>query len=199
MNINNNLNLGVNAYYGTRQDDKCRVDATWNGSKFVLKEARLKSEILGFSFLSVTGRDTVYGMYAQYAKDSSPGEPKIVVKIQTPQGLEEHCVNVKEVDPKSATEIEMFALCTYADASGQGVKGTSGSWQMLKYHCSNTRGRGAYHTLNRLEEYATVRRDWTKLVRSSVNDCINNGMYRQVMEGNSLLDLFKRVTGKNFD
>ncbi len=60
-------------------------------------------------------------MTAKYAEDDSEDNPVIKVNVTKPNGKEEYLININEVNPRNASEIEMFALCSYADAKGSGI------------------------------------------------------------------------------
>lgn len=195
MNIND-VNHGINSYYNGTRNNSRRVAQAFDRYGILLKEGELKSGILGSSFLEVAGSDKVYGMVAKYAEGSTEGKPVIKVRVETPRGAEEHCINVKEVDPRNATEIEMFALCTYVDVTGQGAKGMSGSWHMAKY-CSDNAGRGKhYRTPHNLEEYWTVKHNWVEMVSDAADGCMGGGLYGQAMNGRKLLSMFRTHIGK---
>ena len=194
-----NMNYGINTYSGAGQNHNRRVECSIDNSNFVLKEGRLKSNIIGIGSLVVAGDDTWHGITASYADDYSETNPLIKVRVETPHGVEEHHINVKEVDPRNATEIEMFALCSYADATGQGTGSASGSWQTLMYHISYA-GHNDYSGMpNSLEECNTVRRNWVETVSSVVDDYMNGGLYRQAIDGRKLVDLFDSHIEKYFN
>lgn len=83
---------------------------------------------LGMGFLLTPGSGV--GMTARQI--INPDSDDIIVKVRLTGG-NEYDVNLKEVDPRNATAIEMFAYCQYADSIGAGVANTHfGSWSALK-------------------------------------------------------------------
>lgn len=106
------------------------------------------SEILGMGFLHDKNNPISYGMTAKYAEDYSEENPVIKVTVTKPNGKEEYRININEVNPRNASEIEMFALCNYADANGIGTGGTFGSWQTLNYYRDNASHNGYFELTN---------------------------------------------------
>ena len=98
-----------------------------NGIRFYQKEVRLDSGIIGFGTLE---DGTVYS--ANYAANSTVGNPVIEIRMQRGNGKEElYIVSPRNVDPKNASQLEMFALCAYADSQGILGSSTSGTYQKL--------------------------------------------------------------------
>ncbi len=84
--------------------------------------------VLGIGFLHEKNNTVHYGMCAKYAENYSEENPVIKVNVTRQGKTEEYHININEVNPRNATEIEMFALCSYADAKGMG----RGCWESLK-------------------------------------------------------------------
>ena len=194
-----NMNHGINTYGGVGQNQNSKVECSVDKSNFAIKEGRLKSNIIGIGSLVIAGDDTWHGISASYADDYSEGNPVIKVRVETPHGVEEHHIDVREVDPRNATEIEMFALCSYADANGQGTGSASGSWQVLMYHISNAGHNGYLEMPNSLDKCSTEKKNWVEAARSAVDDYMNGGLYRQAMDGRKLLDIFDSHIEKYFN
>ena len=151
-----------------------------------------ETNVLGIGFLDVPGTNMKYGMKVEYAEEYSADNPVIKVTVQTLQGAEEHLINVKEINPKNASEIEMFALCNYADATGQGTGGTFGSWQTLKYYSDNAVHNGYFERSDTMNLFKTRKQDWASMVESMISDYMNGGLYKQALDGNKLINLFKQ-------
>lgn len=151
-------------------------------------------DVLGIGFLDVPGTNMKYGMKAEYAEDYSPDNPVIKVTVQTLQGVEEHLINIKEINPKNASELEMFALCNYADAAGQGTGGTFGSWQTLKYYSDNAVHNGYLKISGTTDLFKTRKQDWASMVEAMISDYMNGGQYRQALDGEKLMHIFGQWT-----
>lgn len=80
-------------------------------------EGTLKSGIIGLSSFG-TG-DNFHLLEAGYADDSTTDNPIIKVRISDESGAnKEFKVNINDIDPRNATQLEMFALCSYAETHG---------------------------------------------------------------------------------
>ena len=161
------------------------------------KEYSMKTEtsrsndgVLGIGFLHEKNSNMHYGMCAKYADDYSEDVPVIKVTVQKPNGKEEYHININDVDPRNATEIEMFALCNYADAKGMGTGGTFGSWYTLNYYRDNASHNGYFEFINETDSFKSVKQDWMKMVQLMMKDYMNAGLYKQSLDGKRLLELF---------
>ena len=131
-------------------------------------------------------------MTAKYAEDDSEDNPVIKVNVTKPNGKEEYLININEVNPRNASEIEMFALCNYADAKGIGTGGTFGSWQTLNYYRDNASHNGYFELSNDLDSFEGVKQDWMKMVQFMMKDYMEAGLFKQSLDGKGLLGIFKR-------
>ena len=131
-------------------------------------------------------------MTAKYAEDDSEDNPVIKVNVTKPNGKEEYLININEVNPRNASEIEMFALCSYADAKGIGTGGTFGSWQTLNYYRDNASHNGYFELSNGTDSFQNVKQDWMKMVQLMMKDYMEAGLFKQSMDGKGLLGIFER-------
>ena len=134
-------------------------------------------------------------MTAKYAEDDSEDNPVIKVNVTKPNGKEEYLININEVNPRNASEIEMFALCSYADAKGIGTGGTFGSWQTLNYYRDNASHNGYFELSNGTDSFQNVKQDWMKMVRVMMKDYMDAGLFKQSMDGRGLLGIFEKMEG----
>lgn len=190
MNANGIEAGNIIQYSNTYKTEKAGNQKTFQTSKS--SSTNINTNVLGIGFLDVPGTNMKYGMKAEYADDYSADNPVIKVTVQTMHGAEEHHINVKEINPKNASEIEMFALCNYADATGRGTGGTFGSWQTLKYYSDNAVHNRYFERSNTTELFQSLKQDWASMVKSMIGDYMNGGLYKQALDGNKLLDIFKR-------
>lgn len=154
-------------------------------------------KVLGIGFLASSNHNMKYGICAEYAEDYSEDNPIIKVTVQTGNGEQAYSININDINPRSATEIEMFALCNYADATGKGTGGTFGSWQTMRYYSINAIHNGYLKESNDLENFKTLKQDWVFMVREMMQDYTNAGLYKQGMDGNKLLETF--IARENMD
>ncbi len=145
------------------------------------------TKVLGIGFLHAGGNWS-YGMRAVYGENSTSGNPIIKVLVTKGMGnVEEYDVNINKVNARNATEIEMFALCSYADANGSGTGGTFGSWQTLNYYRHNANHLDRFEMTNTIDKFTLLKQDWTAMVQSMIIEYRNGGLYKQVLDGNKLL------------
>lgn len=148
--------------------------------------------ILGIGFLHEKNSNISYGMRAEYADNYSEANPVIKVVVRRSNGKEEYNININDIDPRNATEIEMFALCNYADAKGIGTGGTFGSWQTLNYYRDNAAHNGYFKLTNGMDSFESVRQDWMAMVQTMIKDYMEAGLYKQSLDGKGLLGIFSR-------
>lgn len=43
-----------------------------------------------------------------------------------------------------------------------------------------------------MDLFKTLKQDWTSMVESMINDYMNGGLYKQAMDGNKLMNIFKQ-------
>lgn len=127
-------------------------------------EGRLKSGVIGLTALQV-GSDFL-NVSARYADSSTAEDPVIEVQVSAEDGsgFKNYQVHINEIDPKNATELELFALCSYADQKGMsGVTDGQSSYMALLEYVSNY---GGYGHAGSVEEFAEKKQDWEALVKA---------------------------------
>ena len=127
-----------------------------------------------------------------YAEDYSEENPVIKVNVTRQGKTEEYRININEVNPRNASEIEMFALCNYADAKGIGTGGTFGSWQTLNYYRDNASHNGYFELAIGIDSFKSVKQNWMKMVRLMMKDYMDAGLFKQSLDGKGLLGIFER-------
>lgn len=147
-----------------------------------------KQKVLGIGFLNAPTGNISYGMRAEYAENFTSKKPIIKVTIQTGHSEETHYIDVNNVDARNATEIEMFALCCYADDIGKGTGGKFGTWQMLNYYRTNASDNGNFNLTKSMASCLSVRQNWLLMIEQMRKLYIESGLYKQSLDGNLLLE-----------
>lgn len=163
--------------------------------QMMLPENAASPEVLGIGFLDAGG-GVSYGMTASYADGSTVENP--VIKVSVTKGknnVESFEININEIDVNNATAIEMFALCNYADAIGKGTDSTFGSWNTLKNFAYNAEHLEEFSLAGNYEDFISVKHDWSKMVASMTNTYMQAGIYKQLMDGKKLAEIFKLSKG----
>ena len=83
-------------------------------------EKRSQGEIIGLTMIPEEYNGVTYGMVAIMPEDFDPDNP--IIQISSNAKGENHVYNIEinKINPQDATEMEMFALCSYADKIGKG-------------------------------------------------------------------------------
>lgn len=139
-------------------------------------------DLLGIGFFSVSGSNMKYGMKAEYAEDSAADNPIIKVTVQTGHGAEEYRIPINEVNPRNATEIEMFALLSYTDAQGISDGGSFGSYQRMKVYAENAEMNGHWEGNHSFDDVQNRRYDWQQIVIDMWDDYSDAGIYSQMLQ-----------------
>lgn len=191
MEITNNTPSG--AYVNEYKNKSMPKQDYENTMKAKMPETGKKeNKTLGMGFLHDKNSPVSYGMVAKYTEDSTENNPIIRVRVTKPNGTEEYRININEVNPRNASEIEMFALCCYADDKGIGTGGTFGSWQTLNYYRDNASHNGYFELTNETDSFQSVKQDWMKMVQLMMKDYMGAGLYKQSLDGEGLLGIFER-------
>lgn len=176
--------LGNITYETSIQNDKTKLpEKTFQAEKNVSKPEK----VLGIGFLNAPAGNISYGMRAEYAEDSTPDNPIIKVTIQKIGSEEVHYVNVNNINATSASEIEMFAFCCYADDTGQGTGGKFGTWQTLNYYRTNASNNGEFRYTKSLDLCLSVKQNWLSMIQKMKKLYIETGLYKQALDGDLLL------------
>lgn len=164
-----------------------------------LTEEKNDSEILGLTMIPEEGSSITYGMRAQYAANSSEENPIVQITSNYGGKTVSYNVNINEVDPKYASQLEMFALCSYADDKGISDGGTFGSFQKLKYYADNAQTNGLCSGLSGTDSFINTKYNWEDIVSQMMDDYLDAGIYNQYKDGTKLLSLFDKfsTTHKN--
>lgn len=124
-------------------------------------EGRLKSGIVGFS--SVGQGDELRLLEARYADNSTTDNPVMEVRISRESGETQiFQVNINDIDPRNASQMEMFALCSHADAQGISDEGLGKTSYMKYLECAGQSGMEASNT----DDFVNKKQDWTQMKNS---------------------------------
>ncbi len=139
--------------------------------------------ILGSTLYTDAKTNERYTITAAYADSFTPTTPMIKITAQKQDGTkQEYTVNIDEVDANSASDLEMFALCSYADTHEKRTEGTKSRWEMLKGYVQD----------NPLDAGAMQKRDWLSMVDNTKNTYMETNLYSQVTDGNQLTHFLEK-------
>lgn len=129
-----------------------------------------------------------YGMLAFNSDRSTEEDP--IIKISCNYGGQQryYDVHVNEVDPRNASAVEMFALCSYMDEKGMTDRGTFGSYAKLHAMGSNASMSNGFIDLDDSSNY-NVKVDWIKMLKEMANEYLKvPETYAQSLDANKLAD-----------
>lgn len=136
-------------------------------------------------------------MMSEYAKDFSYENPVIRVMLQKENGeTEDHRVNIHEIDTRNASEIEIFALCTYADNYEKKTGKNDDYWQIFQYYRECALKDGYLETTDQGKDFEMIKKDWDSMIHSKAVDYMDSKLYKQSLDGNKLLDMFQKYSGE---
>lgn len=145
------------------KDDKDETTAYFSGVRAWHKEAGvyLTSPILGFG-----GTDDGMSFDAIYANSSTAENPVIEVRMRDKDGVEKTVkVNVNQVDPTNATQLEMFTLLIHQDKQGNAGGTLMQSYNDLIYRAQNSTN-GDMRAKN-MQDFMSWRQNWRNLTMAS--------------------------------
>lgn len=155
-----------------------------------LTEENNDNKILGLTMIPEEGSNITYGMRAQYAEESTEDDPIVQVTSNYGGKTVSYNVHINDVDPGRASQLEMFALCSYVDDKGNSDSGTLGSYQKLKYYSLNAQDNGYCSGLNGTDSFVNAKFNWEVIVTKMMDDYLSAGVYNQYQDGNKLLAMF---------
>ncbi len=124
---------------------------------------------LGLTMIPYGNTNISYGMVAYYSEDSTPDDP--IIKVSSNYGGQDRAYNVhvNRVNPKNASELEMFALLSYSDDVGITDGGSFGSFHKLKVTASNANLYGIGEDVYDYENFTKVKQDWIEIMKSMMS------------------------------
>ena len=126
------------------------------------KEGRLQSGIIGLSLFGAD--DNFRSLEARYADDSTAEDPIIEIRISEEGGIPTvFRINVNDIDPKNATQLEMFALCSHADAQGIAVSDGKGDAYKLLLEYASACG----YEEDAVVDFVGKKRNWAEIVNEA--------------------------------
>lgn len=161
-------------YAGYAASDNAKVNEFYSGLSSAVEKTEGKGtgEVLGLTMLPYSNTMS-YGMSAFYSEDSTPADP--IIHINSNYGGENRSydVHVNEVDPRNASQLEMFALSCYQDDQGITESGTFGSFSRMKAYAGNDADLGRGMDLQNPEN-AFAKFDWVSMLKRMAAEYLQN-------------------------
>ena len=120
-----------------------------------------------------------YEMQARYAPHSTTDNPIVRVTVKDGDERISYDVKVFDVDPRNASQLEIFALMSYADDQGISRSGNMGSYRQLQMYADNAQQNGYWEGNGSLEDFVGNKQNWTQMMEQMYNDYADSGIYSQ--------------------
>ncbi len=134
-------------------------------------EISFTSGIIGLSFVAGTEEP----MSARMDKSSTKEDPVVLVQVGSGDKRKDVLIHVNEVNPESATELEMFAFLNYIDAQNGKTMASDGAWQTYNSLRNRLVETESVDNVTAEGNYNTIRVNWIQKIQQAVED----GMLRQ--------------------
>lgn len=148
-----------------------------------------KNEYLGMTAIADGNTNISYIIHTRYAQQSGKKNPMIEV-IWNHAG-ENRCqpVSIKAINPQKATMLEMFALCSFADAVGI-YKEDVGSFQKLKCYAYHAAMNGRCREIANYNDFCKQKLNWDDIVNYMKDVYLDAEVYNQYQQCLKLMDMF---------
>lgn len=148
-----------------------------------------KNEYLGMTTIADGNMNISYIIHTRYAPKSTKKNPMIEV-IWNYAG-ENRCqpVSIKTINPQKATMLEMFALCSFADAVGI-YKEDAGSFQKLKCYAYHAAMNGRCREITNYNDFCKRKLNWDDIVNYMKDVYLDAEVYNQYQQCLKLMDMF---------
>lgn len=163
-------------------------------------EKQEDGDVLGLTMIKEPGTDRFWGMKTKYAECSTQDNPVIYVETNYGGKTVSYNVNINEVDPNSASQIEMFALCSYADDIGIGDNSTFGTYNTLRSYAEMANHNGYLDSqmeeLSTFEQFKNVKLNWVNMSKKVMDLLYKCNDLIQYEKGLNIMDLFSKYPVK---
>lgn len=186
MNCSTDHMLGRVQYEKSGND---KIDAFYENMSTAAEKSTSHAVGNALALTSIPYNDSLsYGMLAFHSDKSTAEDP--IIKISCNYGGQQryYDVHVNEVDPRNASAVEMFALCSYMDEEGITDGGTFGSYAKLHTMGSNASMINGFIDLDDSSNY-NVKVDWIKMLKEMASEYLKTPeTYAQSLAANKLAD-----------
>lgn len=171
-----------------------KTDESEDGTGDVLRaEYEEEGEFLGITMIPEEGKHVIYGMRAVLLQRSGSDGP-IVQVVSNLGGKEEiYHVDISKVNPQKATQLEMFALLSYADKMELIDGGSFGAYQQLEVYAMNASHNGYCDSLMGGDIFIDRNFDWSDIIEKIMRDYLESGIDKQYDACKRLLDFFESI------
>lgn len=148
------------------------------------------SEYLGMTNIADGKSNISYVIFAQYSKDSTENNPIIGISMFYQGNTLSKQVYIKKVNPKHATMLEMFALCSFADDKNLYEGEAANSFQQLKGYAHNAAMHGIFQKITQYKDFCGKKIDWDHMINAVKDVYLEKESFGQYQECLKLMELF---------
>ena len=164
-----------------------KIDAFYSNMSSAVEKSNSEStgEVLGLTMLPYSNMMS-YGMSAFYSDASTAEDP--IVRVSSNYGGEQryYDVHVNDVNPRNASQLEMFALASYQDDQGITDGGTFGSFSRMKTYGGNASMNGSFADLQDPAN-VSIKLDWVSMLQEMAQNYLQNSQtYSQYLDASKL-------------
>lgn len=193
INISSN-NYSDLANIASIDSTQTKINQFISGLSCAVEKTDKKNSNTPISITSIqTGPNSMGGAAAKYATESTETDPIIQVIVTGASETERYNVHVKDVNPSSASQLEMFALSAYTDDKGITEPGTFGTYSRLNVYQLNAADNGMSPQLNSSQDFYK-KIDWLTVVKKMANCYLQNAAtYKQYLDADKLSNIFSSL------
>lgn len=186
MSAVNNIKMSYQEYKSYVKNNKSSKLAN-RSYHMDMGDAANKESLLGSITITNTDTNTKCEWKAAYDENFTSDMPLVkVTSSDTGGNQQQYVINIDEIDVNDASDVEMFALCSYMDAHEKQTNGVKHSWDALRNYVSENHVK-APSGENGIQKY-----DWLAMVTEAKNEYIESKQYSQVTDGNQMLYLLEK-------
>lgn len=164
-----------------------------------IEQAETGGEELGFTMVPEEGKQVVYGMSARLSEKSTVYNPIVQIRSNLNGENKVYLVEIHKIKPQHASQMEMFALCSYADYIGEGTGSTFGSYHTLRMMQDTAQTRDVTPTVNdgvsAVDNFMNAKKDWVQICKQAcdlLKDVSEMRVRDLFMKGKKLTGLLER-------
>ncbi len=146
------------------------------------------NEYLGITNVADDKSNLSYFLYARYSHHSTAQEPRIVVYHQGESTGKKVYINL--INPKNATMLEMFALCSYADDTGLYRGEQRVAYAQLQRCARKAAKYGLYQPIRGYKDFCNHKMNWDKMINEVKDIYLEEEAYDKYQECLMLMELF---------
>lgn len=136
-----------------------------------IEQAETGGVALGFTMVPEEGKQVVYGMSARLSEKSTKDNPIVQIRSNLNGENKVYSVEINKINPQHASQMEMFALCSYADYMGDGTGSTFGSYHTLRMMQDTAQTSGVTPTVSdgvsAVDNFMNAKKDWVQICKQA--------------------------------